>query len=632
MRRHTFRCPPAVLPAPTDVRGRARRGPGPWAGRGTTLTSILLTALLGLPAFRPAAVEPAPRTRSSGKDAASRKELPAELLTAEARAVGGMVSSGVDDASRAGARILAMGGNAVDAAVATAFAIGVVDPLNAGLGGECYILIHLRDGTDIAIDGSAPVPIQTSREALQGLLDSEQRYGYKTAATPATGAALAYALQRYGTMTLPQVLAPACELAEFGHTLLPTIQTLLDSYGPQLREDPFLSTLFFEGGVSRFPMAHLYCQPVLARTLQTIAMSGMHDFYRGAIADTIAADMESNGGYVSKLDLARIQPRELTPVRGRYRGFEVIAFPYPGGGDVVVRELRILDQFPADLLRCDSTDRLHLLLEAGRIAIIDAVTGEPAPVTRPTELDREDEGRRAALIRFDRALRDDEITRSPLRPLPAEETTHVSVVDRFGNAVAMTQSIGYGAYVASPNLGFQYNSLLEDGDFCNPQSPLYVAPGRSLPTMMAPTILLRKGRPFLVLGGAGSSRIPATIVSVITNVVDRGLPLADAVADPRVMFNPTSLKPTTAMRRILHPDVPYYYRFCLELADPITASQADELEARGFDDQYRLTFPHRLADLREFGAVNAVMVDSATRVCIGAGDPRRQGAAAGPNP
>lgn len=544
----------------------------------------------------------------------------------------GMVAAGIPEASRAGARILEQGGNAVDAAVATAFAVGVVDPLDAGLGGQCYVLIHLRDGRDVAIDGSAPVPLRVVPEEIRPLKESGFLWGYKLVATPATPAALAYALKRYGTMTLEQVLAPAIELAEYGHQLQPTILALVDHYADRIREDEFLAGTFLKEGLDPYPPGNVYCQPKLADTLRRLATHGVEEFYSGSIAEEIVADMAANGGYVSKLDLALLHVAERVPVRGRYRGLEVVAFPYPGGGEILVEALQILDVFPSELLRQDSVDRSHLLLEAVRIAFQDAPGGAGTPLLSTVFLDPARAGRRAALIRFDRALREEELPVSQDVWFHDRDTTHVSVVDRFGNAVALTQTLGYGGFVATPALGFEYNSLLESCDFCGTGSQNSPMPLRTFLTTMTPTLLLCNGKPFLVLGGAGSSRIPSTIVAVVTNVVDRTMPLREAVVSPRVLANRSNPEKRKKGCRSAPADPLPEEKTYIEATNPIASRQADALYVRGFSDQRRLTSPHTVYDWRAFGGVNAVMVDPSTGMLVGIGDPRRNGGAAAPNP
>jgi gamma-glutamyltranspeptidase/glutathione hydrolase len=593
---------------------------------GAVLAGSLAALAAGMANVQAQSVPPAVRPTT-----ASTAELPVELHAVEERSAYGMVAAGSPEAARAGALMLEQGGNAVDAAVAAAFAIGVTNPLDAGLGGQSYVLIHLRDGRDVAVDGSSPLPLRVIAEEIRPLKESGFLYGYKLVATPATPAALAYTLKRYGTMSLEQVLAPAIELADYGHVLMPNLERIVKTYADRIREDEFLANLLLKDGSDPWPPGHIYCQPVLAETLRRLAMHGVEDFYSGRIADEIATDIAANGGYVSRLDLVRLHVTERSPVRGDYRGLEVVAFPFPGGGEVILEALQILGAFPPELLRQDSVDRLHLLLEAVRLALRDAPGDEGTPFLSTVFVDPTRAERRAALIRFDRALREEELPAVRSQHFNDRGTSHLSVVDRFGNAVALTQSLGLGGVVATPSLGFEYNSLIETCEFCDRDSPSFPKPLGILRSTMTPAIVLCKGQPFLVLGSAGSSRIPSTIVEVVSNVVDRGMTLNEAVAAPRVLVdrpnprNPKGCRPAPS-DPLSEPKV------YLELAGPVTTEQADALLARGFTEQYRKSFPLDRTTLRAFGGVNAVLVDPVSGVLVGVGDPRRNGSAAAPTP
>ena len=360
-----------------------------------------------------------------------------------------------------------------------------------------------------------------------------------------------------------------------------------------------------------------------------MATKGVGDFYSGGIADEIAADMAANGGFIRKVDLALLRVAERPPVRGRYRGLELVAFPSPGGGDAVVQALQILDTFPPELLQEDSVNRLHLLLEAMRLSFPTPPSNAGAPSSGSAFADTARAKRLAARITFDRALAEDELP-VPEGPLSTDrDTSQVSVVDRFGNAVSLTQTLGLGSYVATPTLGFQYNSLVDGCDFCNRQSPSFPAPLRTLRTNMTPTILLCGGKPFLVLGGAGSSRIPSSIVTVVTNVVDRAMSLRDAVAAPRALASRSDPEVTTGRCRAARRDPLPEQKYHIEIIEPITPEQADTLAARGFSNQSRVSLQSTLYTRRGLGGVNAVMVDPATGMLIGVGDPRRHGGAAG---
>jgi len=542
------------------------------------------------------------------------------FATHEVRSDHGMVASGSIEATLAGVAILEQGGSAVDAAVAAAFALGVADPGGSGLGGMTYVLMYFADGRAVAIDGTAPAPLAVDVTRLRMLRESEHLYGYATAAVPTTLATLRRALERYGTMPMAQVLQPAIEIAGRGYLLNSNHITWLDNYLSQILDSRYLRFIVLDGGRDLGRVGDRRCRPALATTLRRLAILGPDAFYRGYIAQQIEDDMIRNGGFVRRVDLALVRVRELRPLRARYRDVEVISFPPPGGGGTVVEALNILETFPPEFLAEDSIERLQVLVESFRIARADNRNFSPNPnsviaLADPPNLSDEYAAARAQLITPGRAIEDSRLNDAVGFRSLGEHTTHLSVVDRFGNAVSMTQTLGrqYGAKVATPGLGFPYNCLLEIFDYRNPAAPDYLRSRGRYPTDMAPTIILKDGVFMAAVGSAGSERVPPIVAQVVSNVVDRKMAIQDAVAAPRVLWGGTD------------PSKVY-----LEIRSPITESDADALERFGFEDIYRLRQPPRLIDLAFFGGVNAVAFDAATGVFTGVGDPRRSGNAEGP--
>jgi gamma-glutamyltranspeptidase/glutathione hydrolase len=476
----------------------------------------------------------------------------------------------------------------------------------------------MADGRAVAIDGSAFAPRTASRTELQRLRDTDSAWGYKMVAAPGALAALAHALERYGTRRLPEVIAPAIEIADTGARLSRPQRGFLANYLHKIRESDYLSSLILMDGVDPWPPEHVLCYPDLAATLRRIATLGPREFYVGAIAARIEADMAVNGGYLRRSDLAQVRPVERQPLRAHYRDCEVLGFPLPGGGGALLAALLILDRFPSGLVAGDSLDRLQLLVEAVRIAMVDAADSRsPEPIAELQLLDPARAARRAALIRFDRALTDAEISDVEPRTWFEKDTTHFSVADRFGNVTSATISLGrgWGAGVATPGLGFPHNALLEGFDYLDPASRAYLAPARRPLTTMSPTIVLRSGKPLLLLGSAGTERIISSTLETIVNVVDGGMTLGAAVARPRALWGGNQDR-----------------RVWLELAGEITEARADALVGRGFTNMYRHVFPGDPANLGGFGCVNAVLIDHERGLFVGVGDPRREGAAAGVPP
>ena len=310
-----------------------------------TAVGCLLPALAAEPAQRSS--EGSPASPSTGTPGVA--ELPYQLWPLEVISSNGVVVSGSEQASRAGAAVLEAGGNAVDAAVATAFALGVTEPMTSGLGSETFILIYSADGDTHAIDGSCYVPRLASPDEFQKVRVAAERgyvQGYKAIAVPGSLAALTYALHRYGTTSLAEVLAPAIDLADFGYNLNSSTHAELTYLSFLVRHQEYVADLFLKNFTDTWGPNHLFCASDLANTLRRIARNGPQDFYGGHIADEIDADMERHGGYVRKADLMRVRAVERPPIRASYRGLEVITFPFPGGGASLVEMLHILEKFP----------------------------------------------------------------------------------------------------------------------------------------------------------------------------------------------------------------------------------------------------------------------------------------------
>ena len=546
--------------------------------------------------------------------------LPDQLWSREVSAHGGMVVTGHEAASRAAAQMLEAGGNAIDAAVAAAFALGAAEPGSSGLGGQTYIVIRLADGRAVAVDGSVRSPLRASVDELAGMRDEVLRLrpgryleGYKAVATPGTLAALDLALRTYGTMTLGEVIEPSIRIAELGSVWSPTLHAFLLDYSAKVMANPYLSLLFLDDRLDVWGADHVYCNPDLACFLRRLAAVGAADFYHGAISAEIEDRMIANGGFVRRADLSMLEARLVEPVRGRYRGLEVLSFPFPGGGAAVVETLGILDRLDPDLLRSDSVDRLHIIVEAGRMAYADAFPSRrPGRLPDEMAVDPAHLDRRAAQIRLDRALTEREVSVEALSKLEVGGTTQVSVVDRYGNAVSLTQTLGgtFGGGASLADFGVTLNNLLHGFEFSDRRAWSYLRPLQPPMTAMAPTIVVKGDRPLLVLGSAGSARIAAAIVNTVGAAVARGVPLCEAVSAPRALWGGNS-------------DSQVY----LELADPITEEQADALARRGFSQQTRLSFPATDYELTDFGGVNAIWVDPIDGTLVGVGDPRRHGVA-----
>ena len=531
----------------------------------------------------------------------------------------GMVAASAPEATTAGRDVLAAGGNAMDAAVAVALALGVADPGDSGLGGATYILVRMADGRTAAIDGSTPFPLAIDREELVSLLAKGVAAAPQMAAVPASLAALDVGTRAFGTMTLPELLAPAIAIAEDGYATTQFQRAVATQYFQDVLSSDVLRWIILRRGTKLPPVGYRIVRPDLARTLRRIAAGGAAEFYRGSIASEIEADMIRRGGYIRRRDLEMLRVPVRRPLHGTYRGLEVLSFPCPGAGGAVIEALNILERFPEKLLRTESADRLQVVAAACRLATEDnrratADPNLPEPLLDQRHLSKGFAAGRAAQIVPGKPLPASALEAVPSFRTPDRETVEISVVDRWGNAVALTQTLYrfYGNKVITKDLGFVYNSGLEA---YNPEQQSSVRPHAIFPTDMAPTIVVKDGRPLLVLGSAASTRIPAVVANVITNVVDRGMAPAEAVEAPRVLWSTGDSDGVT-----------------LEIIPPVTPAMADALAARGLPVNKKISLPSPLLTVAADGAANTVYRDPATGTLTGVGDPRRCGSARGVEP
>ena len=470
--------------------------------------------------------------------------------TEQVIARGGMVVAQETRAARIGANVLQQGGNAVDAAVATGFALAVTYPRAGNLGGGGYMVIHTADGRDIAIDYRETAPAATTRDTFldaNGEADpTKSRDSALAVGVPGSVAGLALAHAKYGSgkFTLADLITPAIELARSGLPIEDDVADTLPRARERIARWPASAKIFLKPDGAPLEPGDTLVQRDLADTLSAIAQEGPRAFYDGVIADRIASAVQAAGGIMTREDLRRYRPIERTPVRGRYRGYDVVSMPPSSSGGVILIEmLNILEGYD-DLAR-DEARRLHLMIEAMKLAYADraAFLGDPATVDAP--LDRLLSKQYAASLRAgidpERARPALEIRSSIAGPREGGNTTHFSLVDRFGNAVSNTTTLnfGYGLGLVAEGTGVLLNNELDDFA-AKPGAPNAYGlvggeanapgPGKRPLSSMTPTIVLKDGKPFLVTGSPGGSRIITTVLQVIANVIDRKLSIGDAVA------------------------------------------------------------------------------------------------------
>ncbi len=427
-----------------------------------------------------------------------------------------------------------MGGNAVDAACAAAWALGVCEPGESGLGGQTTMLIHLAGGKNgprrLVLDGHSHAPASLTRKLVG---PRAQQRGIRSTTVPSTPATLDEALRRFGTLSLATVLGPAMRLAFEGYAITRLQRRLLKWTAPFFAPDSQESRLFFGEDGAPHRVGFCFRQPVLGRTLERLALHGVRDFYEGEIARAITRDMELRGGLIDAADLKDLSlPVEREPMEIEYRGRRVVSIPPPGGGAQVLLALRILE----GLLRPkDDLASWHVYVaQSTRAAFRERERWPDHPLDMSPSIARW----MVSAQRSQRLVEDIREHREPerVRDTMGEDgnTTHLCAADPQGNVVSLTQSIQsvFGAKVANPELGFVYNNYLST---C-PRSPhpYRLGPGSLPQSNAAPTLVLdQEGRPLLALGSAGSRRITSSVVQVISGVLDRGLLVAEAVVAPR---------------------------------------------------------------------------------------------------
>jgi gamma-glutamyltranspeptidase/glutathione hydrolase len=451
-------------------------------------------------------------------------------------------------AAEVGAEVMKEGGNAVDAAVATGFALAVAFPEAGNLGGGGYMVIRMADGRTDALDYREVAPLAATRDmyvGADGKLNGESVIGPRASGVPGSVAGMIEAHRKYGVLPISKVLAPAMRLASEGFIVDSTLHASLA--GEKYRIGGFAGkSLFFPDGAPP-AIGSRFVQPRLALTLRLIVDSGSRVFYRGSIADSIAAEMKRSGGLITREDLARYRPIWRRPLRSSYRGYTLISMPPSSSGGITITEmLNILEAYgPAAPF--GSAERIHAVASASQRAFIDrnSKLGDPAFVKVPvsTLTSKAYASGVAKTISHDHA---EATTRLASEMREGNETTHYSVVDRAGNAVATTTTLNdlYGSGVFVSGAGFFLNDEMDDFT-SRPGTPNMfgliqgaansIAPGKRMLSAMSPTIVLDpRGNLLLVTGARGGPRIISATSQIILDVIDERMSLADAMSAPRI--------------------------------------------------------------------------------------------------
>ncbi len=540
------------------------------------------------------------------------------IHASEAEGRRGMVVSVSPDASAIGRDVLQNGGNAVDAAVATAFALAVTWPEAGNLGGGGFMLVYSTSdkNTPVIFDYREKAPAAATRTLFA---DGKRPAPVLLVGTPGTVRGLALAHRRFGKRTWKELLAPAVRLAGDGFAI---DAALADSLNRAIARSPDFAELrrVFgkDGGKTRWQAGDQLMQKDLAKTLRLIAEQGSDAFYKGEIADLIAAEMKRDGGLITKADLASYEAKERQPIHGTYRGYDVYGPPPPScGGICLIEMLNILENFDLRKQGRFSAETLHLMIETMRRAYRDRARylGDADFVTIPAFLTSKDYARKLAQsIDLHKATRSEDVAGDI--PLAAESshTTHFSVIDKDGMAVANTYTLeeSYGSRLVVRGAGFLLNN--EMGDF-NPRpgvtnrrgligtSANEVAPGKRMLSNMTPTIVAKDGKVVLITGSPGGRTIINTVLCVVLNVLEFDMPLREAVDAPR-------------MHHAWFPDI-------LRIEPGLAKQHAEALR--------KLRDMGHIIDRKPggLGDAHSILVDPRSGMYQGVADRRRDGSAAG---
>jgi gamma-glutamyltranspeptidase/glutathione hydrolase len=534
----------------------------------------------------------------------------------------GMVVAQEKISARIGADILRLGGNAIDAAVATGFAMAVTYPRAGNIGGGGFMVIHLKGhgqeaAQDIAIDYREAAPGATTRDMFLGADGRPEAAKSRDSAlgigVPGTVAGLALALDKYGSgkFTLAELLKPAIELAHDGFVVTDDLADTLPGWHRRLVKWPASAKIFSRPDGTPLQQGDRLIQTDLAATLSAIATRGPRGFYEGPVAEKLAAAIRDAGGIMTSDDLKSYSALVRAPVRGSYRGYDIISMPQPSSGGVVLLEtLNILEGFPMRDMKQGSAASLHVMVEALKRGYADRARylGDPAFVNAPvaTLIAKDYAAKQRASIDLDRATPwTDALSATP--PHEGSNTTHFSVVDGFGNAVSNTYTLNfsYGVGLVADGTGVLLNNELDDFTAAPGASNAFGLVGfeANLPgagkrplSSMSPTIVLKDGKPMLVTGSPGGSRIISTVLQVIVNVLDYNMDVAAAVAAPRLH----------------HQWLPDEVKVERGFSDEVLAA----LKAKG----------HRIAESMGYSSANSIVVTP--NGLLGAPDPRTRGAEA----
>jgi len=543
-----------------------------------------------------------------------------------ASAENGMVVSTSSYASKVGVEILKKGGNAIDAAVAVGFALAVTYPSAGNLGGGGFMVIHLADGKNIAIDFREKAPLSAHRDMYLNdtgeFVPELSQQGVTSAGVPGSVAGLIYALEKYGTLSLAEVIQPAIDLAINGWRL--ERRDSIYFGGNLLLFSKYTSSIkIFTKNGEPYKTGDLFVQPDLAWTLEQIKENGKDGFYKGKVAELLVAQVKTRGGYITLEDLEKYQPVEREPIIGTYHGYEIVSMPPPSSGGIALVELlNILENYNLSDEDWGSAIYIHRLVEAMKYTYADRTfhLGDEDfyPVPKDQLISKE-----YAKTIFNRIESENNkaVPSAEIKSLDVSlvyesaETTHYSVYDSYGNAVSTTTTINssFGSGIVVEGAGFLLNNEMDDfsgkpgvmnqfgllGTEANS-----IQPEKRMLSSMTPTIILKYGKPFIIIGSPGGSQIITTVLQVVLNCLDFDMNIREAIEAPRIhhQWMPDSI-------------------FCEQ--NSLSPEVKQELIAMGYH------FWDNWTETPLIGIAEGIMIDNHSKIIYGASDPRGGGLAIG---
>ncbi|MBB3410947.1 gamma-glutamyltranspeptidase/glutathione hydrolase [Rhizobium sp. BK316] len=464
----------------------------------------------------------------------------------------GMVVTAQHLATDVGVDVLKSGGNAVDAAVAVGYALAVVYPTAGNLGGGGFMTIRLKDGRTTFLDFRERAPLAATEtmylDAKGDIVPRASLDGYLAVGTPGSVMGFETAREKYGTKKREELIAPALKYAAEGFTLEQGDTASFAGSAKRLAKDEEAAKIFLKAGGSPYSPGEKLVQPDLAAVLQSISEKGPDAFYKGAPADAIVKASQAKGGILAKEDFEQYRVRELKPIECNYRGYDIISSPPPSSGGVIICEiLNVLEGYPLSYLGYGSTEAVHIMVEAMRYAYVDrnAALGDPDFIDNPVSKLLDKNYAKEIRAKIDPYRAGTSANLKPLGGKESTETTHYSVIDDEGNAVAVTYTLNgsFGAGVVAPGTGVLLNNEMDDFTSKPGVPNLYglvqgeanaIAPKKTPLSSMSPTIVTKDGKPFMVIGSPGGSRIITITLETILNVVDFGMDISQAVNAPRI--------------------------------------------------------------------------------------------------